>query len=428
MHPDAHARDAGPERPRRRRRRIALALLLAALALALVWLTRPPQVAGLVVAQLGKALDLAITAEGVSEYTWRGAPSITLREVIARRPGESVPLLRARRVHVELPWRTLRARGAPLVVTRIELDAPEIDLPALQRWLAARPPTEPGRVFLLTDGLAVEHGVLRGEGWRVEGITLDVPRYGGDFALEGELRGRYVGGALAADFALEGRADRATLPTPVRLDGTVRVETATWAMPAWLTASGALHAADGGFAIRPLRLGVAARYLAHEATVPFRVGAYGPLAFADGRLAMEPATLALRPQEGVAPALMPVLRARGALGVGETLRLDLRGALADWPDTWPALPAPVGPSDAPLPFALRYAGPTDLAAPVELHLARDAATFDARFRLPAVLDWLDAGLTQSPLPPLDGRLRAPRLEVAGATLEGVEIELGDAAP
>ncbi|MFX5957115.1 hypothetical protein ABTF01_22215, partial [Acinetobacter baumannii] len=79
------------------------------------------------------------------EYTWRGAPSITLREVIARRPGESVPLLRARRVHVALPWRPLRTRGAPLVVTRIELDAPEIDLAALQRWLAARPPTEPGR-------------------------------------------------------------------------------------------------------------------------------------------------------------------------------------------------------------------------------------------------------------------------------------------
>ena len=64
----------------------------------------------------------------------------------------------------------------------------------------------------------------------------------------------------------------------------------------------------------------------------------------------------------------------------------------------------------------------DIAA---LELRRDDTRFAARFHLPAVLDWLDSGAIGSPLPPLQGRLSTPRMEIAGATLEGVEVELDD---
>ena len=79
---------------------------------------------------------------------------------------------------------------------------------------------------------------------------------------------------------------------------------------------------------------------------------------------------------------------------------------------------------SPLPFALRYDGASDLSDTTTLSLRRDAMAFDSRFRLYAVLDWL-AQAGGSPLPPLDGTLRAPQLELSGAKLESVEITLDD---
>jgi hypothetical protein len=42
----------------------------------------------------------------------------------------------------------------------------------------------------------------------------------------------------------------------------------------------------------------------------------------------------------------------------------------------------------------------------------------------AVQAWVDGGM-QEPLPPLDGSLRTPLLEIAGARLEGVSVEIDD---
>src|SRR5699024_9388480 len=98
---------------------------------------------------------------------------------------------------------------------------------------------------------------------------------------------------------------------------------------------------------------------------------------------------------------------------------------ATWPQDWPALPPPLSASTSPMAFALDYTGRIDFADLAALELQRDATRFDARFRLPAVLAWLDAGATGSLLPPLQGSLSTPRLEIAGATLEGVEVGLDD---
>src|SRR3546814_3348045 len=115
----------------------AAALLLLALALHL--LLQPQRVTGFVLNALGDALGLEITATGSSEYHLRGTPVLVVHDVVAREPGAATPLLRARRVYVSVPWSTVRSRGAQLAITRIELDAPVTDLPALQHWLAPRP-------------------------------------------------------------------------------------------------------------------------------------------------------------------------------------------------------------------------------------------------------------------------------------------------
>jgi len=73
---------------------------------------------------------------------------------------------------------------------------------------------------------------------------------------------------------------------------------------------------------------------------------------------------------------------------------------------------------------LRYAGKTDLSDTTRLELRRDQALFDGRFRLADVTGWIDSDST-SPLPPMDGRFQASRVEIAGARLEGVEATLDD---
>ena len=65
---------------------------------------------------------------------------------------------------------------------------------------------------------------------------------------------------------------------------------------------------------------------------------------------------------------------------------------------------------------------TDLTDTTALSLRRDATRFDGRFRVPAVLDWTRAATAGNPLPPLDGTLSTPQLEIAGAQLQGVEVE------
>ena len=89
------------------------------------------------------------------------------------------------------------------------------------------------------------------------------------------------------------------------------------------------------------------------------------------------------------------------------------------------MPPPLGQSASPLPFALGYAGASDLSDIATLQLQRDATHFNGRFRLFEVLDWAGASAKGSPLPPIAGTLGTPRVEISGAVLEGVEVKIED---
>lgn len=430
---------AGPGLPASRRRaRIALgvALALLALGLALRFALQPQRATGLLLARAGTSLGLEIAAAGRAEYRLRGTPQLVLREVVVREPGAATPLLRARRIFVSLPWSTLRARGAVLAATRLELDAPVLDLPALQHWLATRPPTEK-KLPTLSAGLRIRDGSLRndgasGGGWRVDRIHVDLPRLAAAQPLQAHLRGRYLAPPLTIPLDLALAITRPDALLQARVTGAAvagRVTVAygnDWQLPATVTFSGPLLLPGGGLRIAPARLGVAATYASGATRLSFAFGAQGPLRFDQATWTLAPAAVALRPRGGDASAAVPTLDARGGLVLGPRLSLRLHGTLADWPQSWPTLPPPLAQSRAPLPFALDYAGAPDLSAVVALRLQRDAARFDGRFRLRDVSAWVAAdAATASPLPPLDGTLRTPRLELAGARLDGVEITLDD---
>ena len=142
----------------------------------------------------------------------------------------------------------------------------------------------------------------------------------------------------------------------------------------------------------------------------------------EATLSIAPAGVAVRGQ-----GVVPTLRAAGALHWRDALGLAFSGALAHWPQAWPALPAPIGRPMDTVPFALRYGGALDFSGATHLQVRPGALHADLRFHLPDVLAWSEAFERGTPLPPLAGRVSAPRLEIAGAVLEGVEIELDDAA-
>ncbi|HUH89547.1 MAG TPA: hypothetical protein VLZ76_02655, partial [Lysobacter sp.] len=152
----------------------------------------------------------------------------------------------------------------------------------------------------------------------------------------------------------------------------------------------------------------------------FTLGLAGTARYRGGRLSVAPMDAVVRGKD-----VIPDIDARGRFELHDALSAHLDGVIAEWPDAWPALPSPLDQSDAPLPFVLDYTGPANLGGDIALQLQRDAMSFAGRFRLPGILDWLDQFASGTPLPPLDGRLTVPTIEIAGATLTGVEIELDD---
>jgi hypothetical protein len=406
-----------------RRTRFVLATAAVALLFAVAflhWASRPQRLTGVLLDRLGDALGLEITASGINEYGLRGDPRFVVRDLVARQPGAPVPILRASRIEIALPWSTVRARGGSLELIRLEFDEPQLDLPALQRWQATRPPAEPPRVPTLTNGLSVRDGRLVGAGWSVGSLGIDVPALHPDRAVHAAVEGRVEAGPVQLPFDLALSLSRPVADATVDARGTVEVRTSRWRVPMRLDASARLRLDARTPHIQTLRLASRARYVGGDADVPFVLGLAGTLWFADGAM-LWPAGIALRGTDAI-----PTLDARGRIGWHDELAMTLEGALAHWPPAWPALPEPIGRPRSPVPFELGYHGAPDFSGPTSLQLRHDRTSVDARFRLPDVLAWLDAGPARTPLPPVGGRMQTPRLEIDGATLEGVRIELDDA--
>ncbi len=421
------AREAIPPSPRRwPRRLVRVALVLLALALAASWLLQPVRLGPFLLKRIGASLDLQISARDF-DYSLRGTPWLVMHDVSVKRPGHPETLLSATRVRIALPWRSLRARGAELAMDRIELDTPRLNLPAVLRWQAARPPSPPARIPPIQRGVHIANGRIDGEGWQFDGIDIDIASLHPRQPLRAQVHGRYADTGLTMPFRLSARLeapqallDYQTSSAAVR--GTLTLKGSDWSLPAQVVLSGPLRLADAAIRLIPAKFGFAGAYRSGDTRVPLRFGAYGPLELVGSRLNTEPLTVVLNGAGAV-----PGVHARGSATLDSTLKLDLGGSLDGWPADWPALPLPLSSSKAPLQFALEYFGAPSFDDEARLRINRDATRFDARFRRPEVLRWLDAGASGSPLPPLTGSLSTPRLQLPGATLEGVQIELDDPA-
>lgn len=423
-----HAAPPPPTKARRRwlRRGLLVAVLLLAAGAALQWLARPQQVARIILQQAGNALGLVITAER-ADYRLRGLPMLALHGVDARQPGATVPVFTARQAQLSLPWSTLRSRGAQLAIERIDLDAPVVHLAALQTWLSSRPPSEGAiRIPDITHGLHVRNGRLDGGAWQLENIAIGISAVHPGQALHATVAGQYRDAGTRIHTELQVNLGEPALVTSLQASGPLQITQYSWSMQGQAHLHGPLRMADGDLHIAPATFGYHARIRSTDSDLPLRLGVHGPFGHVDGVTRWGLSSLLL--QQGNAPdSLLPPVRARGAVAYGKQLVMRLHGQLDTWPEAWPALPPPVGASGSPLPFALAYTGKANLGDVTSLQLRRDATAFDARFRLPDVLAWVDESSAGSPLPPLSGTLHTPRMVISGAKLEGVEITLDDPA-
>ena len=420
----ANATRANPPSPTRwSKSALVAALLVAALILifALRYMLQPQQVTSAILDRVGNALGLQITASGVSEYHLRGTPTLVVRNLVAREPGAAKPLLRADRIFLSLPWSAIRARGTELVFDRIELDRPVINLAALQHWLAQRP-AGTTRLPTLNQGLQVREGSLVAAGWNVSGLSLDLPILHADQPVAAHASGRFSIGALQLPFALAVTLGKPAIHaiSPLRVIGDISIERDSWKIPASIILTGLLDSSST-FELRQARLSASAKYeTTGSQPLPFALGLAGTLRDAGQQWQLTPLAIAIRGRDAI-----PNLDARGSIALGNPFILKLHGTLPAWPSAWPALPAPIAQSHSPLPFALHYEGSSDLTAPAALQLRRDATTFDGRFRLARLASWMQSAANPSPLPPLDGHVTTPRLDIAGAQLRDVEITFDD---
>jgi len=420
---DSAANATPPARKRRWMRGLLIGflVLLLLLVIAIQQALQPRFATRLILAETGQALGLDITADGEPELQLRGTPRWVIRGVHARLPGTSRELLRAERILLSLPWSTLRSRGQLLDIERVELDAPTLDLDVLAEWRKSRPPSTGQRLPTLTRGLHVMRGQLLGNGWTVDGIDIGIPHFAPKQSLTAHLRGRYVAPLLQLPFDLQLALSEPANNAVLGLTGDVTPMASDWKMPMRIRLSAPMHWGDDGLRLRPATLGANVRYqVSGGDAIPFAFGAHGPARVSNDGLHWPSLSLALR-----ADGVVPNLDAIGELAATQHLQLVIDGKIQSWPDAWPALPAPLSDSRSPLAFSLDYSGAFDFSDVVALDVRRDATRFDARLHVRDVLAWRDAALAGSPLPPIDGRLSTPRLEIAGATLEGVEVDLDE---
>ena len=423
--------------PSRRTARIVLvvALVLLVLLLALRFVLQPERATRFLLTRVGTTLGLEITASGASEYHLRGTPTLVIRGVVAREPGAAVPVLTADRILLSLPWSTIRARGAVLAAERLELDAPVLQVDALQRWLESRPPSEVPRFPTLAQGIHVRDGVIRSGGdddWRIAGVALELPYLAPDARVQARVRGRYLAAPTRVPFDLAVAMQRAGAlvdgkPTGLGIVGRMAIDSGdAWRVPAHVRLSGPFLLREGDIGISPMTLGVGAQYASKDSRLPFALGAHGPLRFADGTASVAPLHLLFHGRGDPASDPIPRADTRGRLALADALELQLDGDIARWPPAWPALPEPIGRPGGPVAVALDYRGPLGFSGILGLRAAHGATRFDGRFRIADVTAWLDSDLA-TPLPPIDGTASTPLLEIAGARLEGVEISVDDPA-
>ena len=282
---------------------IVLATLLA-LVIMVYLLLQPDRFTAMLQSQASN-VGLELNLVRPASPTLFPRPALELYGITLNARGANVPILLAARGRMALPWRTLL--GGPTVISQLEIEAPRVDLDALQSWLAqlpSRPVGSPLEIPRIDAGVSVSRGsVVRGNELLLSQVALRAGKL-----ISGQPFAITLSALTAADTALQ-----------LRLSATPRIDSNTLQLD-----NVALHLAQANTLVMSLK-GSAHWHGANDTTASLA----GTLDYASaGQYAV---SLALNPAASGQPSLLAVKLD------GPDNHADLRvppGALVDW---WNAL-------------------------------------------------------------------------------------------
>ena len=441
MQVQAAATEATERKPKRRRRWPRLLIVFAALFVAgiavIAHYLQPAQLTALILARASDTLHLELHTTGPGSYALRPEPRLVLPGLSANVPGANAPFFRSGQVELALPWDTLRGRSTD--ISSIVMKSPDIDLPALQAWLATQPPsTKPFKLPTLTRGLRIKDGLLRSTHWQIEHLDAALPSLADGKPAALDANGAFVRDAIASKFGLRIAA------TPSGAGSGMRIDTARIALKAdgelpSLTATGSMIANDnfaldlrGAMQRVPKRWSDAidASY-AKPGDTPFSIVVGDGISIPTAGNAMPAADAqhGLQMQFALGDAKrQPALTLNGKLMSAMDLDATLQGQLSRWPDAWPGLPLALTANAAPIVFNANYQGSIFLTEPITFEVKRADASLQGRFLIADVRTWIKQKASDAFLPPVEATLRAPQIDIGGMQLRGVQMDIHDDAP
>lgn len=337
----------------------------------------PTRLTSTVLGKIGEELNLKFQFDGKPSYAMKPEPRLVLPNLRVINPADDKVFLSAKRVEISLPWSTIL--GDTPHITRIEADDPVLNFPGLQAWQATRPVT-PFKVPTFTNGLEINNGQFLDAGYSINNIQLTLPHLEDQQPVEADVSGEFEKDKTKISFKGPLTIAKAGLNSGFTLDSKGELNFGDKPMPYQIKTSGDFASLEKSFDIKTKALGLASE---------------SPL---------------------------PNLQAELDLSFGETLKMDSRGIIAEWPKDWPALPAPLNKQTKNIPFQLAYAGKSDFSDAISLKLDIEQNKFSSSLKIAEVQTWL-AKSDGSPLPPLQGQFDIPVIQLDGVSLEGVSIEI-----
>ena len=136
-----------------------LVAALVALVVTVYLLLQPERFTAMLQEQAAKA-GLELSLSSPASPTLFPRPALELQGLTLTAQGASMPILLAANGRLALPWSTLF--GGPTVISRLEIDAPRVDLDALQAWLSSLPsgPAGAPNIPRIDTGVRIARGTL----------------------------------------------------------------------------------------------------------------------------------------------------------------------------------------------------------------------------------------------------------------------------
>lgn len=152
---------------------VAGALFLT-VVIVVYWLLQPDRFTATLQAQ-ARSVGLELSLASPASPTLFPRPALELQGITLNEAGAGMPILLAARGRLALPWHTLF--GGPTTISRLEIDAPRVDLDALQTWLGHLPASEGGRppqIPRIDTGILISRAsVVRGDDILLDNLALE---------------------------------------------------------------------------------------------------------------------------------------------------------------------------------------------------------------------------------------------------------------